>query len=76
MLHYKKKLFSFIKNDIFIVVLLKRRHEKEIESFQAEVSGLKEDLVRIQEQKSEFEGTNRLLRDQVEGSYGKVIITA
>lgn len=65
-----------LEEDVFklkkYVVLLKRRHEKEIESFQAEVSGLKEDLVRIQEQKSEFEGTNRLLRDQVEGSYGKM----
>ena len=29
-------------------------------------------MVAIQEQKTELEGTNRLLRDQVEGSYGKV----
>ena len=56
------------------IVLLKHRSTNEAVSLQNEVSNLTKQLVSIQFKENELEGTNRLLRDQVESTYGQVNI--
>ena len=54
------------------VMLLKRQNSKKAEEYNNELSELMKNLSVAQNRGTELEGTNNLLREQVENTFGKV----
>ena len=54
------------------VMLLKRQNSKKAEEYNTELSSLMKSLSVAQNHGVELEGTNHLLREQVENTFGKV----